>query len=697
MMFGSTINSVFGPVLRGGESGPAITDNVLLIMAGQSNAAAAGSDGETPSYSSLSGVSILNVAGTAWEAYQPDVNSNPTGTDVTAWGPEAKFAEDFVAAYPDLNLYIVKVAEGGSSLEAGSGDDWAPSSTGELFEEMESDVAAAKALLDGASVTYQTVTLWNQGEADSKNALKFDAYYGTDGTDGAWADFIAAYRTRVDAGDFIAVRIRPYTGNASVTWAYGVRELDELWSDDNALFSIVDADFEDNGFANLHPGVAWLDGLGARAFARYNNAYGASYAELNDTTPDNLTFADAAGQTGEAVVTVAMSEALTGINRGSPITVSGGEYRIVNDLDDTVYTDWTTAAGLAHPYQRIELRATASATPGADVDVTVIVGGASDTWTVTTDDGTPANTAAPAITGTLRVGEGLNVSNGTWTNSPASYAYQWTRDGVDISGATSSAYTLVIADEATAIGCDVTATNATGSTTAAATGGGTVAAALSLPGGIAEVADGGWYDGQSSVLVAGSEGSITDLSGNGRTLVAPALSTAPTATTINGHTAFAFASNYLENAALVAGVPDAGFTVAWYGSLNSNDTKYLVSIGDVSDVNLFALGQRNQNVYRFAGSAGTNANLGASDTAVRSQIFVFDGTNLDHYTDGVDTGTGTTADLTGVTQTKVCVGGLPGDLTSIAMTLGELVIIPKAISAAEITALHSYFAARWAV
>lgn len=75
----------------------------------------------------------------------------------------------------------------------------------------------------------------------------------------------------------------------------------------------------------------------------------------------------------------------------------------------------------------------------------------------------PVNSVAPAITGTTTVGSLLTCSTGTWSGSPT-YAYQWTRSGIDIPGATNSTYTLVTADTARDINCRVTATNAGGST-----------------------------------------------------------------------------------------------------------------------------------------------------------------------------------------------------------------------------------------
>lgn len=90
----------------------------------------------------------------------------------------------------------------------------------------------------------------------------------------------------------------------------------------------------------------------------------------------------------------------------------------------------------------------------------------------------PACTVAPAVTGTTTVGSTLSCSTGTWTNTPSSYAYQWKRDGVSISAATSSTYLLVSADNGTMISCTVTATNANGSGSAGSNSVGPIGAAV---------------------------------------------------------------------------------------------------------------------------------------------------------------------------------------------------------------------------
>jgi chitodextrinase len=85
----------------------------------------------------------------------------------------------------------------------------------------------------------------------------------------------------------------------------------------------------------------------------------------------------------------------------------------------------------------------------------------------------PENTSIPTIGGQAQAGNVLSASPGSWSGSPApTPSYQWSRcdsagaNCSPISGATSTSYTLVSADESRRLRVAVTATNTSGSATA---------------------------------------------------------------------------------------------------------------------------------------------------------------------------------------------------------------------------------------
>jgi hypothetical protein len=84
----------------------------------------------------------------------------------------------------------------------------------------------------------------------------------------------------------------------------------------------------------------------------------------------------------------------------------------------------------------------------------------------------PVNIGTPTISGTPQELQTLSADHGTWSNSPTSYAYAWSRCDKNggtcaaIAGATSATYPLVQADVGSTLRATVTATNAGGPTTA---------------------------------------------------------------------------------------------------------------------------------------------------------------------------------------------------------------------------------------
>jgi hypothetical protein len=110
----------------------------------------------------------------------------------------------------------------------------------------------------------------------------------------------------------------------------------------------------------------------------------------------------------------------------------------------------------------------------------------------------PANTVAPAVTGTATVGSTLTTTNGTWTGAPApTFTYQWQRSGSNIGGATSSTYVIQAADAQNTLRCVVTATNTLGAVSANSN------STATIPLQIGQAYQGGFYAGQISVNANG--------------------------------------------------------------------------------------------------------------------------------------------------------------------------------------------------
>lgn len=63
----------------------------------------------------------------------------------------------------------------------------------------------------------------------------------------------------------------------------------------------------------------------------------------------------------------------------------------------------------------------------------------------------PVNSAAPAITGTLNVGQTLTMSNGTWTPTAGAFERRWFSDGVEIEEANGATYLIAPGDDGTTI------------------------------------------------------------------------------------------------------------------------------------------------------------------------------------------------------------------------------------------------------
>jgi hypothetical protein len=206
---------------------------------------------------------------------------------------------------------------------------------------------------------------------------------------------------------------------------------------------------------------------------------------------------------------------------------------------------------------------------------------------------TPANTAVPTISGTTTFGETLTSTTGTWSNSPSSYAYQWSRSATsggsytNISGATISTYNLVAADVGQYLKVTVTATNASGS--AAATSSATAQIAKATP----------TFSTWTNVVKTFGDANYT-----------------VTAPTVTGSLAGSF--NYSSNNASVISISGTTFTVAGGGSatitatFTPNDTVNYNLATTTNTVTVSKAAQSAITITTTAATYGSNLTLASS-------------------------------------------------------------------------------------
>jgi hypothetical protein len=83
----------------------------------------------------------------------------------------------------------------------------------------------------------------------------------------------------------------------------------------------------------------------------------------------------------------------------------------------------------------------------------------------------PSNTAKPTLEGKFQAGQTISTTNGTWTNNPTQFTYQWERCNAagtgcaNIAGATSKTYKLTSSEVDRTVDVEVTASNSDGKNT----------------------------------------------------------------------------------------------------------------------------------------------------------------------------------------------------------------------------------------
>jgi hypothetical protein len=194
-----------------------------------------------------------------------------------------------------------------------------------------------------------------------------------------------------------------------------------------------------------------------------------NFTNVDQTTPESASAENVSASGTRPTVTVASSQSGTvvggvAIGYTSALTLAGDSAQTArwNQTQNTTTTYGVVAAGASIAGSAsVTLGWTASGTSGqpwaaAATSVKGISGSAT----------TPANTAVPVISGTVTQGQTLSSTDGTWSNTPTAFSYQWNRAGVAITGATQRTYTLTVDDVASTMTVTVTAQNDAGSASA---------------------------------------------------------------------------------------------------------------------------------------------------------------------------------------------------------------------------------------
>jgi uncharacterized delta-60 repeat protein len=163
-------------------------------------------------------------------------------------------------------------------------------------------------------------------------------------------------------------------------------------------------------------------------------------ADEADTTPDPFTFVDVASPVGPGDTQTSAPVTITGINAPAPVSVTGGEYQVLNPGDNPANVPFTALPGFVRAGQSIIVQHVSALIGGAATNTVLTVGGVSDTFSSTTRpadadpfDLGPDQTGVPLFT--FRQSATITVSGlGNGVVAP-----------VDVTGDDTSAYS---------IGCD---------------------------------------------------------------------------------------------------------------------------------------------------------------------------------------------------------------------------------------------------
>lgn len=441
-----------------------ITISDIIGVIGQSNVNQATN---TQSYSKTNWDWTHKDLTAAWANQTADWNGGAAGS----FGPAFAEAIDVYADIPPVT-YVIAQSDGTGFVT----DNWNPGDT--LYETFNTRVAGELAKTGGLKAI---MCVFN--ETDAQNS-----------------ETTASWKANVDAFLDDIIADNPELANTKFLWPV----LGELASGDVDAIrqGVLEVAAEDSRVVdgpnlltfdwgdNVHYGTEGGSIDTAAANAQLDKIGGLYYRAAFEATSDHPDIISAVVWTGEnaAKVTVTFDRAMenhtdatgwtvtdaTGACTVSSAAQGASTSEVVLTCSAALYGAVTVDFGLGNNARGSTLQE-ATAVAGVKMAPQWVEAYSA---TGTGVGAAPVNTVAPALSGTESVGNTLTCSTGTWSGVPTpTYAYQWYNNDVELSGATSSTYTLQATDEGDTINCRVTATNAVGSASADSDDTGAIASA----------------------------------------------------------------------------------------------------------------------------------------------------------------------------------------------------------------------------
>lgn len=249
--------------------------NYVIVVAGQSNAV--GRCFNPLAYASIqlhTFTSKIWKRGVGWQTLNPLDHTQSFNQNVNQHGLEPYISYLFEKAFPDDRLFIIKHAEGATSLAQsttwGTGRDWNENTVGELYDEF---VEVCQSAFNSSELTtfMPLFFWWMQGESDATNIFMANNYEQN------LTSFFSSLETDVpQLADFKKILGRIYNTNV---WTY--RNL--IWRAQKQFCIKHDAILLNTDFATQSQDAGHYDSFSMHAIAKKLFAEVTSIGEVTES------------------------------------------------------------------------------------------------------------------------------------------------------------------------------------------------------------------------------------------------------------------------------------------------------------------------------------------------------------------------------------------------------------------------------